>query len=139
MKILLFLYNFNFLRLKVVILALKICSVLFFLILFKDIKSSEYAVFLSVSIFKILPISSFSIIAIIENELIGKILNIETERKTAYSELFISLNKIKKNSTLQILRARMTTFNLKKLKLYKNNKIFIYISAVSIDRQAYQY
>ena len=76
---------------------------------------------------------------IIENELIGKILNIETEKKTAYSELIISLNKMKKNSTPQILRARMTTFNLKKMKLYKNDKIFIYISAVSIDRQAYQY
>jgi molybdate transport system ATP-binding protein len=76
---------------------------------------------------------------IIENELIGEILNIETEKKTAYSELIISLNKMKKNSVPQILRARMTTFNLKKLKLLKNEKIFIYISAVSIDRQAYQY
>ena len=76
---------------------------------------------------------------ITENELIGKILNIQTEKNTAFSELIISLNKIKKNSTLQILRARMTTFNLKKMKLNKNDKIFIYISSVSIDRQAYQY
>ena len=33
---------------------------------------------------------------IIENELIGEISNIETEKKTAYSELIISLNKINK-------------------------------------------
>ena len=33
----------------------------------------------------------------------------------------------------------MTTYNLKKMSLHENNKVFIYISAVSIDRQAYQY
>ena len=76
---------------------------------------------------------------ITENELIGIILNIQTEKKTAYSELIISLNKIKKNSTPQTLRARMTTLNLQKMKLHKNDKIFVYISSVSIDRQAYQY
>ena len=76
---------------------------------------------------------------ITENELIGKILNIKTERKTAFSELIIVLNQAKKNSVSQILRARITTFNLKKMKLKQNDKIFIYISSVSIDRQAYQY
>jgi molybdate transport system ATP-binding protein len=75
---------------------------------------------------------------ITENELLGKILNIQTERKTAFSELIIALNRSKKNSTSQILRARMTTFNLKKLKLKENDEIFIYISSVSFDRQAYQ-
>jgi hypothetical protein len=40
---------------------------------------------------------------------------------------------------LQILRVRITTYNLKKMKLSINKKVYIYIRSVSIDRQAYQY
>ena len=76
---------------------------------------------------------------LIENQLMGLVLNIESEKETAFSELIISLNKIKNNSPSQILRARMTTYNVQKLNLKKSNKIFIYVSSVSIDRQAYQY
>ena len=64
---------------------------------------------------------------------------IETEKKTAFSEVLIVLNGKKNQQPLQTLRARMTTYNLKKMNLHDNSKIFIYVSAVSIDRQAYQY
>ncbi len=78
-------------------------------------------------------------IPITENELRGIISKIETEKKTAFSEVLIVLNGKKNELPLQILRARITTYNLKKMNLHENSKIFIYISAVSIDRQAYQY
>ena len=78
-------------------------------------------------------------IPITENELRGVISNIEIEKQSAFSEVLIILNGKKNKLPLQTLRARMTTYNLKKMHLHKNSKIFIYISAVSIDRQAYQY
>ena len=64
---------------------------------------------------------------------------IETEKKTAFSEVLIVLNGKKNQLPLQTLRARITTYNLKKMNLHDNSKIFIYVSSVSIDRQAYQY
>ena len=78
-------------------------------------------------------------IPITENELRGVISKIETEKRTAFSEVMIVLNGKKNQLPSETLKARMTTYNLKKMNLHKNSKIFIYISAVSIDRQAYQY
>ena len=85
----------------------------------------------------ITPIKINSYIA--ENLLIGKILGIDIEKKTAFSELVIALvnkNNIKK---VQILRARITTYNLEKMNLKNNKKVYLYIRSVSIDRQAYQH
>ena len=76
---------------------------------------------------------------ITENELVGIITKIYTEKNTAFSELVIKLTKSKIKKTSQILRARITTYNLNKMKITENKKVFIYISSVSIDRQAYQY
>jgi ABC-type molybdate transport system ATPase subunit len=76
---------------------------------------------------------------ITENELVGIITKIYTEKNTAFSELVIKLKKSKIKKTSQILRARITTYNLNKMKITENKKVFIYISSVSIDRQAYQY
>ena len=70
---------------------------------------------------------------------VSKITNIYTEKDTAFSELVIKLMKSKIKKTSQILRARITTYNLNKMKITENKKVFIYISSVSIDRQAYQY
>ena len=75
---------------------------------------------------------------ITENELEGLISTIEIENNSAFSELVILLKNLKNNKNIQKLRARITTYNLKKMKLSKNDKVFIYISSVSIDRQAYQ-
>ena len=69
----------------------------------------------------------------------GIIAKIYTEKDTAFSELVIKLTKIKIKKTSQILRARITTYNLNKMKLAENKNVYIYISSVSIDRQAYQY
>ena len=76
---------------------------------------------------------------ITENELVGIITKIYTEKNTAFSELVIKLMESKIKKTSQILRARITTYNLNKMKIAENKKVFIYISSVSIDRQAYQY
>ena len=75
---------------------------------------------------------------ITENELVGFISNIEIEKNSAFSELVILLKNLKNNKNIQKLRARITTYNLKKMKLSRNDTVFIYISSVSIDRQAYQ-
>ena len=75
---------------------------------------------------------------ITENELQGSISSIEIENNSAFSELVIVLKNLKKNRKKQKLRARITTYNLKNMKLSINNTVFIYISSVSIDRQAYQ-
>jgi molybdate transport system ATP-binding protein len=76
---------------------------------------------------------------ITENQLEGIITNIYTEKDTAFSELVINLKNSKINKKSQLLRARITTYNLNKMKIAENKKVFIYISSVSIDRQAYQY
>jgi molybdate transport system ATP-binding protein len=76
---------------------------------------------------------------IIENQLEGIITKIYTEKDTAFSELMIDLKNTKINKKSQLLRARITTYNLNKMKIAENKKVFIYISSVSIDRQAYQY
>ena len=83
----------------------------------------------------ITPIKINSYIA--ENLLIGEILKIETEKKTAFSELVIELVNKKNENKAQILRVRITTFYLEKMNLSYNNKVYIYIRSVSIDRQAY--
>ena len=75
---------------------------------------------------------------ITENEMQGFISTIEIENNSAFSELVIILKNLKNNEKIQKLRARITTYNLKKMKLSTNDKVFIYISSVSIDRQAYQ-
>ena len=75
---------------------------------------------------------------ITENELEGLISTIEIENNSAFSELVILLKNLKKNKNIQKLRARITTYNLKKMNLSRNDTVFIYISSVSIDRQAYQ-
>ena len=53
------------------------------------------------------------------------------------------MERLEKNSKInkksQLLRARITSYNLNKMKIAENEKVFIYISSVSIDRQAYQY
>ena len=85
----------------------------------------------------ITPIKINSYIA--ENLLIGKILEIATEKKTAFSELVIELVNKKNENKVQILRVRITTYNLKKMNFDHNNKVYIYIRSVSIDRQAYQH
>ena len=65
--------------------------------------------------------------------------SIYTEKYTSFSELVIKLKNSKINKKSQLLRARITTYNLNKMKIAENKKVFIYISSVSIDRQAYQY
>jgi len=75
---------------------------------------------------------------ITENELQGIISSIEVEDNSAFSELVIKLQNLKNNKKIQKLRSRITTYNLKKMKLLINDSVFIYISSVSIDRQAYQ-
>ena len=75
---------------------------------------------------------------ITENELQGLISVIEIEKNSAFSELVILLKNFKENGNKQKLRARITTYNLKNMKLSINDSVFIYISSVSIDRQAYQ-
>jgi ABC-type molybdate transport system ATPase subunit len=88
----------------------------------------------------ITPIKINSYIA--ENILVGTILTIDIEKLSAFSELIVALeNKENKENkeNLQILRVRITTYNLKKMKLSINKKVYIYIRSVSIDRQAYQY
>ena len=75
---------------------------------------------------------------ITENELQGTISSIEVEDNSAFSELVIKLKNFKNKNKIHELRSRITTYNLKKMKLLINDSVFIYISSVSIDRQAYQ-
>ena len=63
---------------------------------------------------------------------------IEIEEDSAFSELVITLKNFKKNGKKQKLRVRITTYSFKNMKLSINDKVFIYVSSVSIDRQAYQ-
>lgn len=75
---------------------------------------------------------------IAENALTGNIIKVETEKTTAFSELLIDLDSNNKSKKKQILRVRISTFNLEKMQLSKSKKVYIYIRAVSIDRQAYK-
>ena len=75
---------------------------------------------------------------ITENELQGLISMIEIEQDSAFSELVLTLKNFKNNVKNQKLRARITTYSFKNMKLSINDKVFIYVSSVSIDRQAYQ-
>ena len=63
---------------------------------------------------------------------------IEIEENSAFTELVITLKNFKNNSKKQKLRARITTYSFKNMKLSINDTVFIYVSSVSIDRQAYQ-
>ena len=76
---------------------------------------------------------------IAESLLVGKILEIDIEKETAFSELVIALDNKKNKNKEQTLRVRITTYNLNKMKLHDNKKVYIYIRSVSIDRQAYQH
>ena len=71
--------------------------------------------------------------------MVGTILTIDIEKLSAFSELIVALENKENKENLQILRVRITTYNLKKMKLSINKKVYIYIRSVSIDRQAYQY
>ena len=71
--------------------------------------------------------------------MIGPAPIIKIEENSAFSELVIELKNLKNNGKKQKIRARITTFNLQNKKLSINDNVFIYISSVSIDRQAYQF
>jgi molybdate transport system ATP-binding protein len=75
---------------------------------------------------------------VVENELEGLILKVEKENNTAFTEVVIALVDSKTNELAQKIRARVTTYNYQKLNLNVNSRVFVYISSVSIDRQAYQ-
>ena len=75
---------------------------------------------------------------VVENELEGLILKVEKENNTAFTEVVIALVNVKTSELAQKIRARVTTYNYEKMNLNKNSGVFIYISSVSIDRQAYQ-
>ena len=75
---------------------------------------------------------------VVENELEGLILKVEKENNTAFTEVVIALVDPKTSELAQKIRARVTTYNYEKMNLNKNSRVFIYISSVSIDRQAYQ-
>ena len=75
---------------------------------------------------------------IVENELEGLILKVEKENNTAFTEVVIALVNLKTSELAQKIRARVTTYNYEKMNLNKNSRVFVYISSVSIDRQAYQ-
>ena len=75
---------------------------------------------------------------VVENELEGLILKVEKECNTAFTEVVIALVDSKTRELAQKVRARVTTYNYQKMNLNKNSKVFVYISSVSIDRQAYQ-
>ena len=75
---------------------------------------------------------------IVENELEGLILKVEKENNTAFTEVVIALVDPKTSEQTQKIRARVTTYNYEKINLNKNSRVFVYISSVSIDRQAYQ-
>ena len=75
---------------------------------------------------------------VVENELEGLILKVDKENNTAFTEVVIALVDPKTSELAQKIRARVTTYNYEKMNLNKNSRVFIYISSVSIDRQAYQ-
>ena len=75
---------------------------------------------------------------VVENELEGLILKVEKENNTAFTEVVIGLVDPKTSELAQKIRARVTTYNFEKMSLNKYSRVFVYISSVSIDRQAYQ-
>ena len=75
---------------------------------------------------------------ITENELQGLISMIEIENNSAFCELVVILKNLKNNGKKQKVRARITKYNLQKMKFSINDSVFVYVSSVSIDRQAYQ-
>jgi len=74
-------------------------------------------------------------------EIIGKMLNtvlknvqeIKGEDDTAFSELII---KIGNSQDFQFLLIRITKYQLEKLKVKKDDKIYILFKSTSFDRQA---
>ena len=64
-------------------------------------------------------------------------MKIYTKNVEKYLEI-VELKNFKNNRKKQKLRARITTYNLKNKQLLIHDNVFIYVSSVSIDRQAYQ-
>ena len=70
---------------------------------------------------------------IIENQLFGTIDEINQENDTAFSELMIKIGDAKNS---QLLGVRITKYQLEKLKISINDKVYILIKSTSFDRQA---
>jgi len=70
---------------------------------------------------------------IIENQLMGTVTEITDEEGTAFSELIV---RIGENKNTQLLLARITKYQSKKLKIDKNDKIYVSVKSTSFDRQA---
>ncbi|MAJ14922.1 MAG: hypothetical protein CMN44_08190 [SAR116 cluster bacterium] len=70
---------------------------------------------------------------IIENQLMGTVTEITDEEGTAFSELIV---RIGENRNTQLLLARITKYQSKKLKIDKNDKIYVSVKSTSFDRQA---
>ncbi len=70
---------------------------------------------------------------ITENNLIGKVLKIESEKNTAFVELLVGIGDDK---DVQNLAVRTTKYQIQKLKIKLKDKIYLYIKSTSFDRQA---
>jgi len=71
--------------------------------------------------------------SITENQLFGNVQEIKGEDDTAFSELII---KIGNSQDFQFLLIRITKYQLEKLKVKKDDKIYILFKSTSFDRQA---
>ena len=71
--------------------------------------------------------------SITENQLFGNVEKIKGEDDTAFSELII---KIGNSQDFQLLLIRITKYQLEKLKIKKDDKIYILFKSTSFDRQA---
>ena len=71
--------------------------------------------------------------SITENQLFGNVQKIKGEDDTAFSELII---KIGNSQDFQFLLIRITKYQLEKLKVKKDDKIYILFKSTSFDRQA---
>ena len=71
--------------------------------------------------------------SITENQLFGNVEKIKGEDDTAFSELLI---KIGNSQDFQFLLIRITKYQLEKLKVKKDDKIYILFKSTSFDRQA---
>ena len=71
--------------------------------------------------------------SITENQLFGIVQEIKDEDDTAFSELII---KIGNSVDFQLLLIRLTKYQLEKLKIIRDDKIYILFKSTSFDRQA---
>ncbi|MFL2822354.1 MAG: TOBE domain-containing protein, partial [Candidatus Puniceispirillales bacterium] len=71
--------------------------------------------------------------SITENQLFGNVEKIKGENDTAFSELII---KIGNSKDFQLLLIRITKYQLEKLKIKNDDKIYILFKSTSFDRQA---